>query len=108
MRVFLNFEQSDASGIINRLQQGIYQAHKFQVIRPSEVKVGVKKGVASDRIAREFETNYATLESHGNPDLHAAVCLLSKLLTTHKDVKKYLEARSEIFINRIKGRRQVF
>ena len=104
MRVFLNFDQSDASGIINRLQQGINQSYRFQNTRPSEDRVGVKKGVASDKIAREFETNYIILESHGNPDLNAAVCLLCKLLTTHKDVKRYLEARSDIFVRRTKGR----
>ena len=105
MRVFLNFDQSDASGIINRLQQGINQSHKFQSIRPSEAKIGVKKNVGTDRVARDFETHYAALEGHGNPDLTAAVYLLYKLLTTHKDVKKYLETRSEILSHRAKTRR---
>ncbi|KAI6656503.1 Gamma-tubulin complex component 2 [Oopsacas minuta] len=101
LRMFLNFDQSDAQSIMARLYQGTTQNHRYATPKMVEDKITVNKVLNSEKLGKDFEAYYDLLENQGNPDLLTAVLLLRKLLSTSKGVRQYLEARTEIFIQRV-------
>ena len=105
MKMYLNFEQSDATGFINRLLQGITNAHKYPPIKPGDDRLSVSTAIANERMFSEVEAEYNVLTVQGNPDIYPAFCLLGKLLGSRREVLHYLEVRSEILYQRLNKKR---
>lgn len=101
LKMFLNFDESDAQAIVTRLYQGTLQTFRYPIPKPGEDKIAVMKSLGSDKLAKEFGDYYDLLESQNNPQLMSAVFLLKRLFSSHLDISLYMEFRTQLFIQRV-------
>ena len=101
LKMYLNFDASDAQAIVTRLYQGSTQIFRFPTPKPGEDKVAVMKSLGSEKLAKEFGDCYDLLENQNNPQLMSAVFLLKRLFSSHTDIRLYMEFRTQLFIQRV-------
>ena len=101
LKMYLNFDSSDAPAIVTRLFQGTSQTFRYPTPKPGEDKIAVMKSLGSEKLAKEFGDYYDVLENQNNPQLMTAVFLLRRLFSSHTDIRQYMEFRTQLFIQRV-------